>query len=284
MKTQHNLALALGTLTLALGCSPGASTDSPAGTLAVGIDLLQENDVKGFVENLVTDAQYRELATEWTRVVQTEPEPADVAEWRTTMKKLTGPGAEAKLMAEVTPQLEAMRPQWNMMVSFFTGAAEAGIDQSPELSDKERKQAKKAIQSLVTWANENDVTSTEKAREAVAAICKTARRLDLPEYSDLQSMHLDEALIASRTLVDGVKDVLEVYGVSVDDMLDTVDVETLNETADWALLEISFEFLGSEQSFETEMVRVDGRWVNKVVQERESLLPPAVAGMTPTSF
>lgn len=284
MNPSIRIALVLASFTFAHGCSPQASLDSPAGTVAVGIDFLESNNVKGFVETLVTDAQYRELATEWTEVTRTEATPEQVTEWRTTMKKLTGPGAEAKMMAEITPQLEAMRPQWEMMVGFFSGMAEAGLDQSAGLSDKERKQAKKAIESLVAWTAENDVTSVDKAREAVAAICKTARRLDLPEYSDLQAMHLDEALIASQTLLDGVKDVLDVYGVSVNDMLGTVDVDTLNETADWALLEISFQFLGSEQSFETEMVRHDGRWVSKAVQERESLLPTSVAGMSPTSF
>jgi hypothetical protein len=56
------------------------------------------------------------------------------------------------------------------------------------------------------------------------------------------------------------KEVLAVYGLSVDGMLDSVEVEVLSKAEGQARVQVSYDLFGAPQEAAVDLVETDGRW------------------------
>jgi hypothetical protein len=80
----------------------------------------------------------------------------------------------------------------------------------------------------------------------------------------------------------GIKQLLTIYGLSVDDTLNSVKVSTQNVDHDHATVKIDYTLLGKPLSTTSQLVQVDGRWysqdlINSEHAQHEQLLHPAPA-------
>jgi hypothetical protein len=80
----------------------------------------------------------------------------------------------------------------------------------------------------------------------------------------------NEAITAPKLklAVNGVKQVLDVYGFSLDRTFDSVKTEVLSNDGTNARVKVSYSLLDTPLSTETEMVKVDGRWYSKDTIEK----------------
>ena len=99
--------------------------------------------------------------------------------------------------------------------------------------------------------------SEEKARLAVGIVCTTARGLQLTSLEESRKLSFDQVLARAGRALKGVKDLLAVYGISLDAILDSVTVETVEESETAAKLKVSVEFLGEREIVMAEMVLRD---------------------------
>lgn len=244
--------------------APARVETEPHAALVASVEAVRKNDLRRFLQLTLPDAKLAELRAEWERQRAEGAKPAEVAQFRETMAKLTAPDAEAKLMQELAPKLAEMRPQVAMMTGMLTGMAQSGIEQSATLSATEKRQARELLQAAGRVLQEHDITDEAAARRAVAVVCRTARRLNAAELEQLQRLSFDQLLAKGDVVLGGLKEVLAIYGLEVDAWLDSVEAETVRQEGDGALVRVRYEILGVRQTVETEMVRSEGRWVRKL--------------------
>lgn len=246
-----------------------AASQTPHGAVESSVRALRKNDLKGFITATADASEIAEMKAQWEAQRKKAPEASEAAQFEQTMAMLTAPSAEQQIMQMIEPKLAEMKPQVAMMIGMFSGMAQASIEQEGNLNDAEKVEAKKTLDALAQLLQKNDITSVESARKAVALVCKGARKLNMKTMEDVRALSFDQLLAKGDIGLAALKDVLAIYGLRVDQMLDSFKASTLREEGDSATVRITFQVLGNQHSVDTEMVRVDGRWLRKEMAEKQ---------------
>ena len=267
----------------------GGST--PEAAVQGSIDLLKAGDFNGLWKHALPPAEYATLRADWSRHNANQPpvSAADKAKFDEAVQKLTGPDAENKLYAELQPKLGQMEQQYKdqlpVMISVGDALLKNGVAQNKSLDSEQKTQANQLIDVLVPWAKQAPWFDQARAKQAVGVVVATARKLDLKSPDQLRSMDFDAAMAKYATGYAGLKQLLTIYGLSVDDALDSVKLSTLSSKDGRAVVKIDYTLLGKPLSAESTLVQQDGRWyseslINNVREAHERLQQPATAGST----
>src|SRR5699024_6810383 len=100
----------------------------------------------------------------------------------------------------------------------------------------------------------------EHARKAVSVLVDTARALDIPTLEDAYALDYDGAMARYATAWKGLRQLLDIYGLSLDDTLDSAKVSVLDQQADEATVEITWTVFDQPMQSTVEMVRKGKRW------------------------
>ncbi len=234
-------------------------TDSPDGSLMAVVESLKHNDVKSLMQASMSKADYDKAIAEFD-MAKSKPSESNKAQFTQMMGMLTSDGAEDQIMAMVEPQLEQMRSQLPMMLMMGKGMAAQVIQSSAEIPGEQKETITKLATALIDFASENDLLSEEVTRKAVSAAVSTAKELNMATLDDLQNMSYDDAMGKASIVMGGAKNVLNAYGISLDDMLSSVKVSDVNENGDNATMKLAYEFLGQTINQDLKMVKKDGKW------------------------
>lgn len=245
-----------------------AAGDEPHSVVVASAEALKANDVETFLETMLPQSELARMQAQWQSERESGFSADEAADLDEALSTLTAPDAEQQLMAQIEPQLEKMRPQVPLFVGMFQGLAQQGIADAKDMTEAEKAEAKAAVSSLAQWAKDNDIASAERAREAIAIACETARNLGIEAAEELKSKSFSEMLQISGRILAGFKDIGRVYGMDFDKMLDSLKAETVERDGDRAVVKVSMRFLGSERTFKTPMAKVDGRWVSQDAAEQ----------------
>jgi hypothetical protein len=238
-------------------------TSSPDGAFMASVAAMKSNDLKSLIKNSLSQEQYNELVTEFEKNKTGNFSEADKAQFAQTITMLTTDGAEDNLYAMVEPQLEQARAMLPMMLMMGKDQVLQGIKSNPMLPETQRDSAAKVVGAAMDWMGENDILSEDKTKAAISALVSTAKALDMQSLDDLQSLSFDQALDKGSIAFGGVKNILNAYGISMDDMLDSVKVDTVDVQGDKASMNVSFEVFGEEVKQTMNMVKKDGVWVGE---------------------
>ena len=246
---------------------PGGST--PEAALQGSVDLLQAGDFKGLWKHALPPADYATLRADWAKKQQ-NPEPisaADRAKFDQTMTKLTEPGAEDKLYAELQPKLVEMQQKYKdqlpVLISVGDALVKNGIAQNKDLTTTQKAQANSVMDVLTPWAQQTPWFDQDKAKQAVGVAVSTARKLDLKKPEQLRSMDFDTAMAKYSTGFAGLKQFLSIYGLSVDDTLKSVKIKTVSNENGHAVVKVDYTLLGKPLTTESKMIEQDGRWYSE---------------------
>ncbi|MGJ8663326.1 MAG: hypothetical protein ACSHWU_06735 [Marinicella sp.] len=236
-------------------------TDTPDGAFKASIAAMKSNDLGSLIKSSLSAQQYNELVTEFENNKTANFSEADKAQFAQAIGMLTAEGAEDNLYAMVEPQLEQARAMLPMMLMMGKEQVIQGIKQNPMLPEGQRDSAATVVSAAMDWAGENDILSEEKTKAAIAALVATAKSLNMTSLDDVQNMSFDQALEKGSLAFGGVKNVLNAYGISMDDMLDSVQVADVNVDGDKATMNVSFDVFGETVSQAMSMIKKDGVWV-----------------------
>jgi hypothetical protein len=196
----------------------------------------------------------------------------DRKEFAEKMAKLTAPGAEEKMFAEIKPQLEEFdkqaAQQMPMMVAMGQGFAQSAIQQSKDLSDAQKQQVTQLLDATAKWAQTTKFTDPALVKSAIAVICKTARDLNLKSLDEARALSYEAGMQKAGIVLGGVKQVLAVYGLNMDKALDSVKVQTVSANGDAAKVKIDYTAFDTPFSTESDLVRVEGKWYGKDAIEK----------------
>jgi len=265
---------------------PGGS--SPVAAVQASIDLVKAGDFNGLWKHALPPADYANLRTDWTRHEQDQrPITAeDRAKFNETMQQLTAPDAENKLYAELQPKLAAMEQQYKDQLPVLISVGEAlvknGIAQSKDLTPTQKTQASDALDVIGPWAQRTPWFDQAKARQAIGVAVTTARKLDLKSPEQLRMMDFDAVMGKYTIGYGGLKQLLAIYGLSVDDTLDSIKLSELSNNNGHAVVKIDYTLLGKPLSTESKLVQENGRWYGEdmlanVRKSHQQLSQPSVA-------
>lgn len=282
-------------LLLASGCKkekdvdvPSASpqvarlaTGSPESAITTNAALLKAGDFASLMQNSLPPEKFAEFKEEWTKQKDNEPvTEEDRQKFATLMQQLTAPDAEATLYADAGPKLKALEQQYQSQVPVYVnmarGFAQNMAEQSQDLSESEKRQSVDAINAIGDWAVTAKFADQELLKRSIAIAVATARSLQLKTIDEVRAMDYDTAMKKGQVAFLGVKKILALYGLSIDDSLDSVTPTLVSSAADTAKVKLDFTLLGKPMSTETDMVRQDGRWYSKDTIEK-LMLPTSAA-------
>jgi hypothetical protein len=269
--------------------APGGAT--PEAAVQQSVTLIKNGDFTGFWKQALPPADYANLRADWARqpMNQRPITDDDRAHFTLAVQQLTEPDAETKLYQQLQPKLVQMDQQYHDQLPVMIGIGQAilttGIAQSKTMTENQKQQARDALNVLLPWAQQTPWFDQGKAKQAVGVVVTTTRQLNLKTPDQLQNMDFDTAMKEYSIAYGGIKQLLSIYGLSVDDTLNSVKVTTQNVDHDHATVKVDYTLLGKPLSTRSQLVQVDGRWysqdlINSEHTQHEQLLHPAPAGST----
>ena len=268
-----------------------AGGSTPEAAVQGSIDLLKAGDFGGLWKHALPPADYATLRADWSRHAADKPpvSAADKAKFDEAVQKLTAPDAETKLYAELQPKLGQLEQQYKdqlpVMISVGDALLKNGVAQNQNLDSEQKTQANQLLDVLAPWAQQAPWFDQARAKQAVGVVVATARKLDLKSPDQLRTMDFDTAMTKYATGYAGLKQLLAIYGLSVDDTLSSVRLSTLSNKDGRAVVKVDYTLLGKPLSAESTLVQQDGRWyseslIRNVREAHERLQQPAAAGST----
>jgi hypothetical protein len=245
-----------------------AATSSPEGTITAAVKAVRENNIGALFEITLPTPELVKMKADWNKEMNKDPvTDEDRKQFADTMTKLTAPDAEAKLYAQIEPQLKEFdqksAQQMPMMIAMGRGFAQSAIAQSKDLTDAQKQQAQQLLDAVGNWAQTTKFTDPTLVKGAIAAICKTARDLNLKTIDEARALTYDQGMQKAGIVVGGVKQVLLAYGLNVDKALDSVKVDAPVITGDTAKVKVSYVAFDQPFATDSDLVKMDGKWYSK---------------------
>ena len=236
---------------------------NPVETLQATTDAFKKNDLGSLLALTLPPAKLDEIKADWDKNRAEPITEEDRKEFADGWGKLVADGAVDKMMTEVEPQLEQMKMQLPMMMPMFQGMATMSVSESTELSDEQKAAATGALNGLFTWAQTADLANGDKLRQALTIAHERGRSLNINSLDDVKAMEFDQMLAKGSVMLGAVKEMLNVYGLSLDDMAGSMQAEQVSMEGDMAKVRTSYTLFGQQVSYDTELVKQDGRWYSK---------------------
>ena len=264
-----------------------AATATPEASVTVAVKALRDNNLAALFAASLPPGEYAKFKADWNKDMNSEPvTEEDRKQFTETMTKLTAPGAEDKMFAEIKPQLDEFdkqQAQLPMMIAMGQGFAQSAIQQNKDLSDAQKQQVSQLLDATAKWAQTTKFTDAALVKSAIAVVCKTARDLNLKSVDEARALSYEQGMQKAGIVLGGVKQVLAVYGLNMDKALDSVKVQTVGATGDTAKVKISYTAFDTPFSTESDLVRVDGRWYGKDAIEKWKKHAQEIAGNAPAA-
>jgi hypothetical protein len=247
--------------------------DTPAEVVDASADALQQGDLLTVLKLTVPPAEFERIKQEWeASKAEEQPTEEEKANFAEMMAKLTAPDAEQQLMAEFEPHLAKydaeMAAQMPLMIGMGRGFAVQAIQENPDFSEQQKAQATQTIDAVAKWLGETNFSDRARAEQAVEAAVEAARAFEVKTLDELRALQFEQMLQKAGIAFTGTKNVLKVYGLDLDQTFDSVSSEVVNEQGDNATVKVNYQLFGQPLSFQTEMMRVDGRWYGKDTVEQ----------------
>ncbi len=256
------------------GAPPAAPAPAPVAAAApdaavlASVKALRTNNVAGLLENALPAAEVAKMKADWVKEINKDPvTEEDRRKFAEQMSKLTAPGAEDKLYSELEPELKQFEQQsaqqMPMMIAMGQGFIQSAIQQSKDLNDQQKQQTTALIDATAKWAQTAKFTDATLAKQAIGVICKTARDLNIKTLDEARALSYDQAMQKAGIVLGGLKQVFALYGLSMDNALDSVKVETVSANGDAAKVKVTYTAFDQPFTTESDLVKVDGKWYSK---------------------
>jgi hypothetical protein len=261
---------------------PGGST--PQAAVADGYKLLRDNDIDGLYRHALPPADYAAMRARWGQGRDlSQFSPSDRAQFAKMMTLLSAPGAQQLLWVEIKPKLLQARKNYQArlpaMLGMLRTMADTGVQRSTTLTGAEKVQALTALGVLSAWAEKTDWLNPDKVYQVLGVLTSTAQKMSFHTLNEALSMPYPEAMRDVGHLWSGVKQALDVYGLSVDTILDTAQIKVLSDDGNVAVVRTTFDVLGTPVTRDNTLIKQDGRWYDRdtLLHWRAVLAKPAAS-------
>lgn len=270
---------------------PPPSNATPEKAVATNLQLTSSGDFDDLMKNRLPAADYAQWRTEWTQArTQAEPASANQAQqFAQIMQMLTAPGAEAKLVKRLQPELAKMRGGQNQTLPIASGILEAAgkqmIAASPQLGTSQRAMATQGLDALIAWAKTTDFSDAKKAKKAVDLVCATARQLNVQTLAQWRALDYAQTMRNYGVLWNGLENLLHLYGLDLAGNLTAAKISATSSDATHATVKLAMTLAGKPLTGEWPMVKQDDHWYDAALLDawRQAHPVPAATVAAPAS-
>ena len=227
---------------------------------------LRDNDLIRYSRLSMPPALHGQMEARWRARLRTAPPPnaAEIHDYQRWMGRLTAANAEQALYQSADLKLRKLESeigsQWPLMQAtggiFINGLVQA----NDKLTPPEKEHAKAVGSALLSWMTPERLADRAKARQAIAALTRTARDLNVPTLQQWRQLEMLPALEKTGQALKGLKQLGRIYGVDADASLADVQARVIGAEGDLATLEVSYPLLGKTIKFDMQLLRRDDRW------------------------
>ena len=132
--------------------------------LEAAIGALRANDLEALIRITGGDQMFAQLEAEWSQHSTKPITDEDRAEFESLRQMFATREAEDQFMAMLEPQLAGLKEQMDGLVTLVQVMAAERLAQTQALQDDGKRQVMEALDSIVNWLRETDVTSPQRAR------------------------------------------------------------------------------------------------------------------------
>lgn len=258
---------------------------TPQAAVQGSIDQLKAGNLGGLWKHALPPADYAMLRTDWPQQTGT---PWLDATWRVkidaALRELSGPDAANHVYARLQPWLDHEQSEYGDQVPVLLAMEGAVLKKrlTATMNTTQKAQVDGLIDALVPWAQRAPWSDAAHTRQALTIAAATAGKLGITSLAQLHTLTFDDAMRRYSFGWQGAKQLLAVYGLSVDNTLASARLGTVSERGDHAVVQIDYSLLGKSLSLQTTVVRQDGRWysqslIDAVHAAHARLQPPATA-------
>jgi hypothetical protein len=226
--------------------------------------LFRAGDVPGLVHAMVPPSQWEKIRSEYERERAEPISTQEREEFAENIARFTAPDAVDRLMAEIEPKLEEARPQYGGALLMAYGAAQMAISsQDTDLTPEQRAQLEAVLPGAMGWASNTDFLSSDTMRQALTLLTDAARRTGLTTLDQIKALPLDAVLQRTGPVFAAAKEAVRLYGVDLDAIADSLQVEVLEVNGDQARVRTTITLFDTPLWADHDLVLVEGRWYGK---------------------
>lgn len=249
-----------------------SKVDTPVAAVRSLHTALRNNDLPGFLHAALPPSEVAKLRADWDRVrVGMRFTEEQRAQFTQAMSTLTQEGAVDAVMTLLEPQLRQLDQQLAhlpMAIMMGSGFAIGMIQQDERLSPEQKEQARQVLEAATQWAVKMPFNDRARIRKAVEAAVATANRLEVSDLEQLKQMSFEELLAKGGIVLAGMKQMFEAFDFSIDQALDSLQVELIAERGDEATVRTKMIMFGVPIVSEGVLVRREGGWYGRDVLEQ----------------
>jgi hypothetical protein len=237
------------------------SAPDPALQIKQLAQLFRNGDMIGLAQAVVPPSRWEEikLVYELHRLEPTSD--ADRERFAEKIAKFTAPDAVDQLMLEIEPELEKARPQAPAAMLMAFGAMQMAVaSPDSDLTDEQRATLQKALPGIQGWASSTDFLSSDSMRRALTLLTDAARQTGISDIDQLKALPLEGVLDRAGTVLAAAKQAVRVYGLDLDAIAASLQVEVLAIEGDTARVRTTVTVFDAPVWAEHELVLIEGRW------------------------
>jgi hypothetical protein len=262
---------------------PPPSNATPEKAVATNLQLTAAGDFDDLMKNRLPAADYAQWRAEWTRShAHAEAAASNQAQqFAQIMQMLTAPGAEAKLLKRLQPELAKMRGGQHQTLPIASGILEAAgkqmIATSPQLGASQRALATQGMEALIAWVKATDFSDAQKAKKAVDLVCATARELHVQTLAQWRTLDYAQTMHNYGVLWNGLENLLRIYGLDLAGNLSAAKISAVPGDATHATVKLDLTLAGKALSGEWPMVKLGDHWYDAALLDAWRQAHPAPA-------
>jgi RNA polymerase sigma factor (sigma-70 family) len=259
--------------------------DDPAAAVLKPVKALRANDAAYFLGRLKAD-QHAMVERMWQGTAERLPALRDGAAVDLQLAMLLADNGADQLMAVVTPLLAQVAPQemaarlnelagksdpskprpegqppgWETQIPLggIVGGLLAAGQETAQI-----QVVRDELGDLATWIATAGFEDPAKARKAIEALIAGLKYIQVKSAADLRGLELPGLAVRLGQVLPQVKAALAVYGLPLDQILDSVKVIAVKEIAgepDARLLTVGFTAFGKERTIPIKVAKLESAW------------------------
>jgi hypothetical protein len=226
--------------------------------------LARINDLGGLVRASVPPGLYDQMRAAYELHRHEPVSEHDGAEFAEGLGRFSAPDAVDQLMAEIEPKLVEARPKAPAAIMMGLGALQmAVLSEDNRLTAEQRASLQQMIPGLQRWANGTDFLSSIAMRQALTLVSDAVRSTGVRSLDDLRALSFEQVLGKAEPLFAAGKQALLVYGLDVDAIVDTMQVEVVSIDGSRARVRTTITVFDAPIAAEHELVLIGDRWYGK---------------------
>lgn len=248
----------------------GASVanNDPASAVMTQASLLHAGKIDALAKASLPADDYQALRQKFVEQQQKDMSITDEQrkEFAAKMKMMTAPDAEETLYKQVEPLLAQYESKYKAMLPMYVGMgqtmATTAINQSKAMTSEQKKQTSELLAAAAQWVQNTNWGDQAKAKQAIAMVVSTARKLDIKTLDEARAIDYDQAMVKYGQVWVGARKVFSIYGVNIDKALNSVKAKTISQKDGAATVQVSYTLFDTPMQSNVEMVERAGHWYN----------------------